>query len=141
MWTKSHFLLLVRDIYCDFRWEHRRRIILYDWLLYYCWCHENMFMISSNVFICCMQVEAAKGFLSVLRGYLDSLCSNLRSHTITNVQSNDDKVGTLSYLQKKRYVIFFIKPYINFFNHLHAFVLQFIVMFVWLLLMCIMYLW
>lgn len=41
-------------------------------------------------------MEAAKGFLSVLRAYLDSLCSNLRSHTITNVQSNDDKVGMLS---------------------------------------------
>lgn len=40
----------------------------------------------------CEQVEAAKGFLAVLRSYLDSLCSNLRSHTITNVQSNDDKV-------------------------------------------------
>ncbi|KAJ4845357.1 hypothetical protein Tsubulata_028006 [Turnera subulata] len=41
------------------------------------------------------QVEAAKGFLSVLRSYLDSLCSNLRSHTITNVQSNNDKVSLL----------------------------------------------
>jgi len=39
-----------------------------------------------------LQVEAAKGFLGVLRSYLDSLCSNLRSHTITNVQSNNDKV-------------------------------------------------
>ncbi|XP_028099574.1 uncharacterized protein LOC114299091 isoform X4 [Camellia sinensis] len=42
-----------------------------------------------------VQVEAAKGFLSVLRSYLDSICSNLRSHTITNVQSNDDKVSLL----------------------------------------------
>lgn len=42
-----------------------------------------------------VQVEAAKGFLAVLRAYLDSLCSNLRSHTITNVQSNDDKVSLL----------------------------------------------
>ncbi|CAN4110226.1 unnamed protein product [Withania somnifera] len=41
------------------------------------------------------QVDAAKSFLSVLRSYLDSLCSNLRSHTITNVQSNDDKVSLL----------------------------------------------
>ncbi|RZB71920.1 DENN domain-containing protein 5B isoform D [Glycine soja] len=38
-----------------------------------------------------VQIEAAKGFLSVLRSYLDSLCCNIRSHTITNVQSNDDK--------------------------------------------------
>ncbi|XP_058756545.1 uncharacterized protein LOC131629762 isoform X2 [Vicia villosa] len=37
------------------------------------------------------QIGAAKGFLSVLRSYLDSLCYNIRSHTITNVQSNDDK--------------------------------------------------
>ncbi|KAI3410839.1 uncharacterized protein J3R85_018350 [Psidium guajava] len=42
-----------------------------------------------------VQIEAAKGFLVVLRSYLDSLCSNLRSHTITNVQSNDDKVSLL----------------------------------------------
>ncbi|KAI3787103.1 hypothetical protein L1987_41313 [Smallanthus sonchifolius] len=42
-----------------------------------------------------VQVEAAKGFLRVIRTYLDSLCSNLRSHTITNVQSNDDKVSLL----------------------------------------------
>ncbi|CAA3022235.1 Hypothetical predicted protein [Olea europaea subsp. europaea] len=42
-----------------------------------------------------VQVEAAKSFLGVLRSYLDSVCSNLRSHTITNVQSNDDKVSLL----------------------------------------------
>ncbi|XP_030448297.1 uncharacterized protein LOC115671009 isoform X1 [Syzygium oleosum] len=42
-----------------------------------------------------VQIEAAKGFLAELRSYLDSLCSNLRSHTITNVQSNDDKVSLL----------------------------------------------
>ncbi|XP_057428941.1 uncharacterized protein LOC130722273 [Lotus japonicus] len=42
-----------------------------------------------------VQTEAAKGFLSVLRSYLDSLCGNIRSHTITNVQSNDDKVSLL----------------------------------------------
>ncbi|XP_058756554.1 uncharacterized protein LOC131629762 isoform X3 [Vicia villosa] len=41
------------------------------------------------------QIGAAKGFLSVLRSYLDSLCYNIRSHTITNVQSNDDKVSLL----------------------------------------------
>uniref|UniRef100_A0ACD5ZCL1 Uncharacterized protein n=1 Tax=Avena sativa TaxID=4498 RepID=A0ACD5ZCL1_AVESA len=41
------------------------------------------------------QVEAAKGFLAELRSYLDSLCSNLRSHTITNVQSNNDKVSLI----------------------------------------------
>ncbi|XP_073290451.1 uncharacterized protein [Primulina huaijiensis] len=41
------------------------------------------------------QVEAARAFLGVLRSYLDSLCSNIRSHTITNVQSNNDKVSLL----------------------------------------------
>ncbi|KAJ1439920.1 hypothetical protein SESBI_02144 [Sesbania bispinosa] len=40
-------------------------------------------------------IEAAKGFLLVLRSYLDDLCCNIRSHTITNVQSNDDKVSLL----------------------------------------------
>ncbi|KAJ6698979.1 DENN (AEX-3) DOMAIN-CONTAINING PROTEIN [Salix purpurea] len=42
-----------------------------------------------------VQAEAAKEFLRILRNYLDSLCSNLRSHTITNVQSNNDKVSLL----------------------------------------------
>ncbi|KAK8570054.1 hypothetical protein V6N13_002755 [Hibiscus sabdariffa] len=39
------------------------------------------------------QAEAATQFLTVMREYLESLCANLRSHTITNVQSNDDRVG------------------------------------------------
>ncbi|XP_042405162.1 uncharacterized protein LOC121995501 [Zingiber officinale] len=42
-----------------------------------------------------VQIEAAKGFLAVIRLYLDSFCSNLRSHTITNAQSNNDKVSVL----------------------------------------------
>ncbi|KAL2609523.1 hypothetical protein R1flu_028096 [Riccia fluitans] len=41
------------------------------------------------------QVEAAEGFMSVLHNYLESLCADLRAHTITNVQSNDDKVSLL----------------------------------------------
>ncbi|KAF9607617.1 hypothetical protein IFM89_037545 [Coptis chinensis] len=72
-----------------------------------------------------VQIEAAKGFLAVLRSYLDSLCSNLRSHTITNVQSNDDKVGTPntssrkcvsvegqydSFLDFKNFFVFFLGP-------------------------------
>ena len=56
-----------------------------------CGCHLSSLLIVA--FMCFMiQIEAAKGFLSVLRSYLDSLCSNMRSHTITNVQSNNDKV-------------------------------------------------
>ncbi|GKV24758.1 hypothetical protein SLEP1_g34329 [Rubroshorea leprosula] len=42
-----------------------------------------------------VQMEAAKSFLQVLRSYLDTLCFNMRSHTITNVQSNNDKVSLL----------------------------------------------
>ncbi|MBA0686296.1 hypothetical protein Goari_013905 [Gossypium aridum] len=30
-----------------------------------------------------------------MRQYLESLCSNLRSHTITSVQSNHDRVSLL----------------------------------------------
>lgn len=46
-----------------------------------------------------LQVAAANNFLAVVRSYLDSLTSNLRSHTITNVQSNDDKVHFLSEIE------------------------------------------
>ncbi|WOL10660.1 hypothetical protein Cni_G19419 [Canna indica] len=42
-----------------------------------------------------VQAEAARQFLDSLGCYLESLCSNLRSHTITNVQSNNDKVSLL----------------------------------------------
>ena len=40
-----------------------------------------------------MQAEAAAQFLTVMRRYLESLFSDLRSHTITSVQSNNDRVG------------------------------------------------
>ncbi|KAK1408540.1 hypothetical protein QVD17_40402 [Tagetes erecta] len=55
----------------------------------YLWKRRQVFDCSE------VQIEAAKGFLRVIKTYLDSLCSNLRSHTITNVQSNDDKVSLL----------------------------------------------
>ncbi|KAF9610657.1 hypothetical protein IFM89_023913 [Coptis chinensis] len=42
-----------------------------------------------------VQAEAAVQFLNVTRHYLESLCSDLRSHTITSVQSNNDKVSLL----------------------------------------------
>lgn len=35
------------------------------------------------------QADAAIKFLKIMRHYLESICSDLRSHTITNVQSND----------------------------------------------------
>eukprot|EP00246_Nothoceros_aenigmaticus_P002656 TRINITY_DN13503_c0_g1_i1.p1 TRINITY_DN13503_c0_g1~~TRINITY_DN13503_c0_g1_i1.p1 ORF type:complete len:242 (+),score=32.19 TRINITY_DN13503_c0_g1_i1:27-728(+) len=41
------------------------------------------------------QARAADGFLAVMKSYLDSFCTNLRSHTITNVQSNNDRVSLL----------------------------------------------
>ncbi|XP_075100932.1 uncharacterized protein LOC107783660 isoform X3 [Nicotiana tabacum] len=42
-----------------------------------------------------LQAEAAAQFLTVMRRYLESLCSDLRSHTITSVQSNSDRVSIL----------------------------------------------
>ncbi|KAJ1298817.1 hypothetical protein BS78_01G482700 [Paspalum vaginatum] len=42
-----------------------------------------------------IQAEAAWQFLNVMRSYLESLCSDLRFHTITNVQSNNDRVSLL----------------------------------------------
>ncbi|TYI55568.1 hypothetical protein E1A91_D11G150500v1 [Gossypium mustelinum] len=42
-----------------------------------------------------VQAEAATQFLTVMRQYLESLCANLRSHTITSVQSNHDRVSLL----------------------------------------------
>lgn len=41
------------------------------------------------------QAEAATRFLTITRRYLESICSDLRSHTITNVQSNNDRVCLL----------------------------------------------
>lgn len=43
-----------------------------------------------------LQAEAAWQFLNVMRSYLESLCSDLRSHTITNVQSNNDRVSNMN---------------------------------------------
>lgn len=43
-----------------------------------------------------VQASAVEGFLQVLQKYCaEVLCKNLRSHTITNVQSNNDKVSLL----------------------------------------------
>ncbi|KAJ8559351.1 hypothetical protein K7X08_003409 [Anisodus acutangulus] len=48
------------------------------------------------IYICSeVQAEAAAQFLTVMRRYLESLCSDLRSHTITSVQSNSDRVSIL----------------------------------------------
>ncbi|XP_021893737.1 uncharacterized protein LOC110811521 [Carica papaya] len=42
-----------------------------------------------------VQAEAAMQFLDAMRHYLESICSDLRSHTITSVQSNNDRVSLL----------------------------------------------
>ncbi|KAF6144397.1 hypothetical protein GIB67_024624 [Kingdonia uniflora] len=42
-----------------------------------------------------VQARAAEQFLNVMRDYLDSLCSDLRTYTITSVQSNNDRVSLL----------------------------------------------
>ncbi|XP_027093995.2 uncharacterized protein [Coffea arabica] len=42
-----------------------------------------------------VQAEVAAQFLAVMRHYLESLCSDLRSYSITNVQSNNDRVSIL----------------------------------------------
>jgi len=42
-----------------------------------------------------VQAKASSQFLNVLRTYLESLCSDLRYHTITNVQSDNDRVSLL----------------------------------------------
>ncbi|KVI03842.1 dDENN domain-containing protein [Cynara cardunculus var. scolymus] len=47
------------------------------------------------------QNEAAAQFLTVLRQHLESLCTNLSSHAITSVQSDDDRV---SLLMKESYI-------------------------------------
>uniref|UniRef100_A0A7N1A0N7 UDENN domain-containing protein n=1 Tax=Kalanchoe fedtschenkoi TaxID=63787 RepID=A0A7N1A0N7_KALFE len=41
------------------------------------------------------QTQAAEQFLAVMRWYLESLCDDLRSYTITNVQANNDRVSIL----------------------------------------------
>jgi hypothetical protein len=42
-----------------------------------------------------LQAKASWQFLNVLRTYLESLCSDLRYHTITNVQSDNDRVSII----------------------------------------------
>ncbi|XP_031100056.1 uncharacterized protein LOC116004232 [Ipomoea triloba] len=42
-----------------------------------------------------VQTEAAAQFLNVMGHYLESLCSDLRTHAITSVQSNNDRVSIL----------------------------------------------
>jgi hypothetical protein len=47
----------------------------------------------------------------VLRDYLDTLCSNLRSHTITNVQSNNDKVLSSALSELWKLIVAILKTY------------------------------
>ncbi|XP_057438466.1 uncharacterized protein LOC130730467 isoform X2 [Lotus japonicus] len=43
----------------------------------------------------CNEAEAATQFLNIMWHYLESLCSELKFHTITSVQSNNDRVSLL----------------------------------------------
>lgn len=54
------------------------------------------------------QAEAAAQFLNVMGSYMESLCSDLSSHTITNVQSNNDRVSqsTIKILLSSRFLVF-----------------------------------
>lgn len=42
-----------------------------------------------------LQAEAATRFLEVMKRYMESLCADLRSYSITSVQSNNDRVSLL----------------------------------------------
>ncbi|TQD87462.1 hypothetical protein C1H46_026974 [Malus baccata] len=53
--------------------------------------HECQYISRSYM----LQVEAAGQFLEVMKNYAESLCSDLRSYTITSVQSNSDRVSLL----------------------------------------------
>lgn len=57
---------------------------------------ENCIAQRHPVFKCNqVQAEAAAHFLAVMRRYMELLCADLRLHTITNVQSNNDRVSLL----------------------------------------------
>lgn len=53
--------------------------------------------LASDTNLYLLQAEAATQFLNIMWNYLESLCSDLKSHTITSVQSNNDRVTKLSY--------------------------------------------
>lgn len=42
-----------------------------------------------------VQAEAATSFMEVMKRYMESLCADLRSYSITSVQSNNDRVSLL----------------------------------------------
>ncbi|KZV49441.1 hypothetical protein F511_13216 [Dorcoceras hygrometricum] len=57
---------------------------------------ENSISRKHQVYKCNeVQANAAEQFLLVMRQYMEALCADLRSHTITSVQSNDDRVSIL----------------------------------------------
>ncbi|XP_010264819.1 PREDICTED: uncharacterized protein LOC104602732 isoform X2 [Nelumbo nucifera] len=57
---------------------------------------ENVIAKKHPVYKCNeVQAEAAGKFLNVMRRYLESLCSDLQYHSITSVQSNNDRVSLL----------------------------------------------
>ncbi|KAM7271491.1 hypothetical protein ACFE04_030705 [Oxalis oulophora] len=57
---------------------------------------ESSFARKHPVYRCSeAQVEAANHFLYVMTRYMESLCADMRSHSITSVQSNNDRVSLL----------------------------------------------
>jgi len=54
----------------------------------------KMKLLNPIIWLTVSQAEAATKFLRVMRDYMESLCSDLHSHTITSVQSNSDRVLT-----------------------------------------------
>ncbi|XP_073135449.1 uncharacterized protein [Henckelia pumila] len=57
---------------------------------------ENPISRKHQVYKCNeVQTNAAAQFLLVMRQYMESLCADFRSHTITSVQSIDDRVSIL----------------------------------------------
>lgn len=58
--------------------------------------HQSSIAQNRPVYKCNeVQAKAAVEFLNVMKHYLESLCSDLRSYTITSVQANNDRVSLL----------------------------------------------
>lgn len=87
------FQVLLKDFYFYFL-----TLCIRIWILTTCY---DMISFSCAIWfgkpICViyLQAEAAAQFLKVMKDYTESLCSELRSYTITSVQSNNDRVEKL----------------------------------------------
>jgi hypothetical protein len=75
------------DIYFIYMW-YASETSIFSTSSFWCFFHQWQLLICT----CLLQAETATKFLNVMWHYLESLCSNLKSHTITSVQSNHDRV-------------------------------------------------